>query len=217
MLNKTSFTYKTSGRNSSKVVSVLAVMLAVGSVAVDRLCGEQQACRWLPIAGFEDPSMASHTGVYVNSVYRYKVSIPAGLIGHSSPPPAPNHGFGILLGQRGDGYIWVDGSWNSLEYESSEKAAHEGMEFLEDRGTAISRSKMNPWKLGGFQATRLTVWYRCPDSPDVFVTEQLFALNQDKSMIWVVGLDTKQSRYEKDFRVFESILKSWEYNPLPPK
>ena len=192
-------------------------MLAIGSVAVDQLCGEQKACRWLPIAGFDDPSMASYASTYVNYDYEFKVSIPTGLIGHSSPPPAPNHGFGILLGQRGEGYVWVDGSANSLEYKSSEMAARNKIELLKDRGAIISESRMNRSRLGGFTATRLTVWYHCPDFEEMFVNEQVLALSPDKSPIWVVGLDTKQSRYEKDRRVFESILKSWEYNPLPQK
>lgn len=101
MSNNISWTYKKSGRNTSNVISVLAVMLAIGSVAVDQLCGEQKACRWLPIAGFDDPSMASYASTYVNYDYEFKVSIPTGLIGHSSPPPAPNHGFGILLAREG--------------------------------------------------------------------------------------------------------------------
>lgn len=96
-------------------------------------------------------------------------------------------------------------------------AARNKIELLKDRGAIISESRMNRSRLGGFTATRLTVWYHCPDFEEMFVNEQVLALSPDKSPIWVVGLDTKQSRYEKDRRVFESILKSWEYNPLPQK
>jgi len=216
MSNRACRNSKLSKGNAGMTISMLAAMLVVGW-SVDHLCADQKICRWVPIAGFDDPSMASYTDTYFNSDYEFKVSIPNGLIGHSSPPPAPNHGFGILLGKRGDGYVEVDGSANSLEYESSEIAVRNNVGFLKDRGAIISKSRMNRSRLGGFTATRLTVWYHCPGSDEMFVKEQVVALSPDKSPIWVVGLDTKQSRYEKDRRVFESILKSWEHNPLPQK
>jgi hypothetical protein len=123
------------------------------------------------------------------------------------------HGFGILLGPKGEGYIWVDGSWNSLDYESSQEMGRDIDAYLQKRGAIVSSAEVRPWILAGIHATRVTLQYRCPDSQEVFVNETVVALSPDKSKAWQVRLDTKQSRYEEDLRIYEAVLKSWRYRP----
>ncbi len=210
MSNRACRADKRSRANVPFAITLLRVVLAAG-LSSDQICGDQQTCRAMPAPGFDAPSMASHRGEYVNSVYEFAVSIPNGLIGQSSPPPAPSHGFGILLGPKGGGYLWVDGSWNSLEYQSSEMAARDISVYMKERGATVSQSKVNSWKLGKFPATRVTVWYRCPDSREVFINEEVVAVSLDKSTIWKVGLDTRVERYDRDVKIFEAVLKSWRY------
>jgi len=41
-----------------------------------------------------------------------------GLVGYTSAAPAPYHGFGIVLSWEPRSYLYVDGSYNSLELKS---------------------------------------------------------------------------------------------------
>jgi hypothetical protein len=181
--------------------------------SADRTRWDQRTCRPFPVSGFDDPSMASHRGEYINSLYEYSVSIPAELVGHSSPPPAPSHGFGILLGLQKDGYLWIDGSWNSFGYESSQAVGRDNSVYLKERGAVISSTKTRSWMLAGIPASRSTLQYRCPGSQEVIINDVVAALSPDKSKVWQICLDTKQSRYERDLAIYEAVLRSWRYRP----
>ncbi len=209
-------TSKVSARRKRKTFAspclCLAMLLAAGLLQ-NCMCIAQHTCRGVPPPGFDVPSMASFRGEYTNSVYEYSVTIPAGLTGYSSPPPSPAHGFGVSLGAKKEGYLWVDGSWNSLEFESSEMAAQAVGDYLKKRGAIISESKVGPWKLGEFLASRVIVRYSCPGSGGLFVRDEVVALSTSKSKIWELGIDTPLVSYEQDCRILEAILKSWRRCP----
>ena len=189
-------------------MELLMILLTIG-FSLSLYCRAQGTCRRIPAHGFDAPTMAAFRGQYTNSIYEYAVTIPKGLVGHSSPPPAPMHGFGILLGPHKEGYLWVDGSWNALDYISSETAARDIRNYIEKRGAIVSSSKDTPWILDGIPATRITIQYKCPNGEGIIVSDAVIALSSNRAKIWLACLDTPLSRYEEDKKILEEILKSW--------
>lgn len=172
------------------------------------------ACGDFPQPGFDDSDMAHFTGQTYNPNYGYSVIIPKGLVGHNSPPPAPYHGFGIILSWEPRAYLYVDGSYNSLDLESLDKVKAQNLEWLKQESKKIISVKHSVSKLGPLQAKRYVALHICPKASGEFIDDYTFAFSKGKDIIYTVALLTTADRYKKDQRVLEAILKTWKLEPI---
>jgi hypothetical protein len=172
------------------------------------------ACGDFPHPGFDDPEMARFTGLTYNPNYGFSVVIPKGLVGHNAAPPAPYHGFGIVLSWEPRSYLYVDGSYNSLDLESLEKVATQNLEWLKEESKKIISVKHSKAKLGSLQAKRYIAIHTCPKASDNFIDDYTFAFSKGKGIIYTVALLTTADRYKKDKRILEEILKTWKLQPI---
>lgn len=164
-------------------------------------------------------------GRYRNDVYGYSVRIPAGMRGAGSTPPAPQHGFGIDLddprstawkGARDlpKSYLYVDGSYNSLEWARVEDAADARLGYLRGDGREVHVRGRTRTSLGGLPALRVVAHYG--GRGERMVYDAVFAFRMDEggaSAVYTLALSTPLSKYERDRPVLEEMRAAWHLQP----
>lgn len=152
---------------------------------------------------------------YVNCTYRFRIDLPAGLVGHADDPPAPNHGFGIDLGDpratRGarrtaklDRYLYVDATYNTLEEPSADAVVqHRAREFR--RLHPEARISTRAVTIGGLEA----VSYR--GTSEGRVDEAVVALRE--GIVFTVAMTTTSLKHEADGRLFGEVLRGADFTP----
>jgi hypothetical protein len=178
-------------------------------------------------AGEEEGSPVFDKGVYENYVYGYSVRIPAGVVGLGSPPPAPQHGFGIDLDHprstgwaRGDefprSYLYVDGSYNSMEYGRLEDAINSHQNFLREKWRGVRVMSRAETRLGGLPASRVLTRYVADGVEMVSDEVVAFRVETDgeASVVYTVSMSTPLSKYERDRPLFEELLSGWCLQPV---
>lgn len=162
-------------------------------------------------------------GRYENYVYGYSVEIPAGMVGLGAPPPAPQHGFGIDLDHPRStawihspefpkSYVYVDGSYNSLEWERLlDDAVNSNLNFLREKGRNVRMRVQEETRLGALPAVRAVTDYE-QDGVEM-VSDQVVAFGEGASIVYTLGLSTPRSRYGRDKPVLEALMKGWCLQP----
>ena len=173
----------------------------------------------------EEEEGAVFEGLYENHVYGYSVEVPRDMVGLGAPPPAPQHGFGIDLGNprstawvRGTefpkSYIYVDGSYNSLEWQRLEDAVNSHISFLREKGRGVSVQVREQTRLGSLPALRVMAFYE--QDGVRMVSDEVVAFDDEarSSIVYTISLSTPRSKYERDRPVLEALMKSWCLQPV---
>ena len=170
---------------------------------------------------------AVYEGTYTNYGYGYSVEIPADMVGAGSPPPTPQHGFGIDLDRprstawtRGlefpKSYIYVDGSYNSLDWGRLDDAVNSNLDFLREKGRNVRVQMREQTRLGGLPALRVVALYE-QDGAEM-VSDEVVAFRKEAdgeaTAVYTLSLSTPQFKYERDRPVLEALLKSWCLQPV---
>jgi len=188
--------------------SLFYLLIEISIISVAYACGD------FPVSGFDDPDMRHFTGAYYNPNYGYSVIIPKGLTGHDAAPPAPHHGFGIVLSWEPRAYVYVDGSYNSSELESIEDVETQHLTWLKEESGKIDSVDHIVTNLGSLEARRFIALHTCPQVGGNFIDDYIFAFSKNKDIIYTVALLTTEARYKKDKRVLEQLIKTWELKPI---
>lgn len=164
-------------------------------------------CGRFPWAGFGSPDMPKHTGSYSNSIYGYFVRIPGGLAGYSAAPPAPEHGFGVVLSWEPRAYISFDGSYNAAFAESLREIEETHLKWVREKAERVLSVERRQVRLGPLRARRYIARHTCRNATGRFVEDTTMALH--KGVIYSATLLTTEERYAKDRAVLEQMLRSW--------
>ena len=184
----------------ARVVSLaLAVPLAV----------QAASCGRFPSPGFDDADQFRVDGRYANSQYGYAVSLPAGLVGHDAPAPAPNHGFGIVLSWTPRAYLYVNGNYEVADDDTLAKHEASHREFTRQDAHRVLSTKSAKAQLGPLPALRLIARYECKGLRGLYITDEVVALSDDLSVVYTVALLTTVKRYRQDKAVFEEMVHSF--------
>ena len=166
-------------------------------------------------------------GRYENYAYGYSVEIPAGMAGVGSTPPAPQHGFGIDLDRplsiawmRGTefpkSYLYVDGSYNSLEWERLDDAVNANLNVLREDGRDVRVRFRHGTTLGVLPAVRVVAHYE-QDGVEM-VNDEIVAFRTETggqvSVVYTLALSTPLSKYERDRPVLDAVRLSWCLQPI---
>jgi hypothetical protein len=163
---------------------------------------------------------------YRNYVYGFSVSIPAGMVGSGSTPPAPDHGFGIDLdnphstawngaAEFPKSYLYVDGSYNSVEWERLGDVAETHLRYLRENRRNVSVWRRKTTRLGGLSATRIVARYE--EGGVEMVSDEVIAFQGDvgeATAVYTLSLSTPLSKYERDRPVLEEMQKGWCLQPI---
>jgi hypothetical protein len=175
----------------------------------------------------EEKSAVFDKGEYENYAYGYSVRIPAGMVGLGPPPPAPQHGFGIDLDHprstgwvRGsefpESYVYVDGSYNSMEYGGLDAAVNSHLSFLREKGRDGRVQSREKTRLGGLPAARVVARY--VEGGVEMVSDEVVAFRVEDdgelSVFYTLGLSTPGSKYERDRPVLEELMRGWRLQPV---
>lgn len=164
------------------------------------------------------PDDGARRGYYYNCGFGYAFGIPKGLIGRGSPDGSPQHGVGISLPGRPESYVWVDGSFSGIDWQTLEDAAKSYQEALGRREKGVTRVESQVTRLGRLPAIRLTFSYPGQGAEHRFIEEVILALRKSKEeaeIIYTIGLKTPQADYDEGRRLRERVLRSFQLKPLP--
>ncbi len=185
----------------------LALVLLIGILPISAMGSGE--CGQFPDPSFEGPQNAAFKDRYENLIYMYAVTIPKGLTGYSSPPPSPQHGFGIVLSWEPRSYLFVDSSANSLDYKHEKEALENHLRYLKGEAGSIVSRKISRSLLGKAGALRQEIHYKCPGSSEERVQIMVISLRTGGSLVDMVELDTTATMMQRDLGVFDRIVKSW--------
>jgi hypothetical protein len=192
-----------------KLVSLLTI--AVVLLHSGALVGTKPSCGDFPATGFDAPDMARFVGEYTNPNYGFSVHIPDGLVGHSSPAPNPQHGFGVILSWEPRAYIFFDGSY-TIETDASatpsvDQVQAQALGWLREESGRIISVRQTQTRLGSLPARRQVVRRSCENHSDVFVVDEVIALRG--GITFTAALLSVKQRYSDDRRIFERFLRTW--------
>lgn len=189
----------------------LLIALAVGLSSASP--GEGNAWQPLKRHWTETASETLWTVRYNNCDYGYYVSLPAGVVGHDTLPPSPNHGFLIALPDVGtmndvlgrkERLIWVDASYNASD-------AHSLSDLVAERDGRPTKSTQTQMKMAGLSAVRVRSEHGAGTSNVVEVTT--VALRGD--IIYTVGMRTNGTDAVADEAEYDRVLHGFKLLPLP--
>ena len=164
-------------------------------------------CGNFPAVDFRGSSNPAFTSTYLNYPYGYRVRIPRGLAAYGTPAPAPNHGAGIILSWDPRSYLFVDATYNVLDFASLDAAADQAESFVREDSLKVLSVVRGRSSLGRSQALRITIRHTC-GSGEVFVTDEYILLT--RGIVYTVTLTAPESRYRSDRAVLEAIARSFE-------
>jgi hypothetical protein len=177
----------------------------------------------------ENLSYIAVQGLYSNHDYAYAVSIPQSFIGCRDQAPSPNHGFGIDLTDKScqwmkqarsgvypKSYLYVDASYNGLEWEAPADAVQARVSYLKGKGiTNILLESKKTTNLSNLSAASFIMRY---NSSGESMTEEMviaFRKEKDADIVYTLDLATPSERYSEDREVLTEIQKTWNLQPLP--
>ena len=163
----------------------------------------------------EEEGWTFEQGIYSNYEYAYSVRIPDGLVGYRSPAPMPNHGFGIDLSKEDEAAVWLDGSYNALEWSSLAEATRAQLDFLKDDKdiSDVRIVKRTSTRLSGLPAVHVVIDYRKAGIPRV--EETIFVLRNSRDIVYTLELRTTPARFSEDRKVLEQLQQTFRREPLP--
>jgi hypothetical protein len=157
-------------------------------------------------------------GFYYNCGFGYAFYIPRGFVGEGNPDGTPQHGVRISLSERPESYVWVDGSYNALDWRTLDDAARFYREALNERGENVSLVGRQVMSLGRLRALRLMFSYRERGAGDTVIEEVVLARRKSKGdaeMVYTLGLKTQRTNYERSREMLQRVLRTWQLKPLP--
>jgi hypothetical protein len=155
-------------------------------------------------------------GRYINHEYGYSVLIPNELVGFAASPPAPQHGFGIILSHQPKAEIWVDGTYNAALWTSLDAAATSHLNRLGSKGK-IEVLKKASIRLQGLKTISMTIRSIDRESGIPVREEFLTAIREHKGevgIVYEISLTTAESRYRNDMTVYKKLIAGWRFRPL---
>lgn len=158
-------------------------------------------------------------GVYSNFDYGFAVKLPENLTGFRPDAPAPNHGFGLDLSKRPKSYVWVDASYNSLDWDGLNDAMNFHIGALKDeknKGVVLLKKEQVP--LSTLKAVRFTIKYKAVTTNEDRIDELIVAfrnLRKSDPIVYTIGLTTSADHYERDRNVISQLQQNWVLKKLP--
>jgi len=156
---------------------------------------------------------------YSNFDYGFAVKLPNDLVGFRPSSPAPNHGFGIDLSKQPVSYVWVDASYNSLDWESFDDAMNFQINTLKsEKNRGVVLLKKESAQLSTLKAIRFALKYKAAKTNEERIDELIVAfrnIRKNDPIVYTIGITTSADRYEKDRNILLQLQQNWVLKKLP--
>lgn len=192
---------------------------AINGLTSERLAGLALAWAmllWSPDAlraQSQHPEGNCRKDSYSDENYLFSIALPNGLSCCQNLPPSPVHGCRIALPGGKAGELWVDGSYNTLAYNSPDEASFAAVGDYFVTGTTIKILRHEPTKLGGFAAVRLTLQIRKPGEAAGRIEDLVISIaprgEGPDDVVYTVGFHGSEAEYVKHEKTFLQIVSSW--------
>ncbi len=176
-------------------------------LATSGLARAADTCGHFPTQGFDAPDMAHFEKHYANVQYLYSVDLPPGLVAYGAA--GPDHGVGIVLSWEPRAYLNVDGTYDAIEWRTPRAAAKQMLAWKREESTVVLSHSSQPARLGPLRAVRLVVRHRCAKLPDVYVDDDVVAIDAKQGIVYQISLTTTEPRYAQDKALMDAMLASW--------
>ena len=157
--------------------TALALLLAIAGLA-----HAADTCGHFPTPGFDAPDLPHFEKHYANAQYLFSVDLPPGLVAHGAA--GPDHGVGIVLSWEPRAYLNVDGTYDAIEWKTPRAAARQLLAWKREESTAVLSQRQSPVRLGPLRAVRLVVRHRCAKLPDVYVDDDVVAIDARQGIVY---------------------------------
>lgn len=158
-------------------------------------------------------------GAYSSFDYGFTVKLPENVVGIRPDAPAPNHGFGVDLSKQPKSYIWVDASYNSLDWQSFDEAMNFHINALKgEKNKGVVLLKKEPTHLSTLKAMRFAIKYKAAKTNEERIDEMILAfrnIHKSDPIVYTIGLTASADRYEKDRNVISQLQQNWALKKLP--
>lgn len=130
-------------------------------------------------------------------------------------PNAPQHGIQVILSWEPRSVIYVDGSANSLEDNSTGKPLDSfgycifGLNTIREYAKKIYSFEMRRSKLGVHDAYQYIVRYACPATSQERIEESVVAIPKERGIVYRVTLETTPEKFNHDHKVFFKVVSKW--------
>lgn len=150
-------------------------------------------------------------GLFSSETYLYSIALPEGVVCCHDPAPNPVHGCAVSLPGAHGARLWVDGSYNTLDYSTPDDALNAivGRELV--AGTTLTVVRHERVRLGALDAVRLTLRFTGRGGAEARVEDLVVAIASHgggrDEVVYTVGFQGPASAsYET---LFFQIVSSW--------
>jgi hypothetical protein len=167
-------------------------------------------CGATPAPGFDQPPNTGHSGRYVNKIYGYSLTIPAGLTAFTRAG-GPERGFTIELSAAPRATLSVDASYDAF-YDITAAGVHR-----RDRNTislhdAVISDETADATLAKNSGGRYLLRVQCRGQATLALHEEIIVLRNRE--IYRLDLQSTPERYPRDRQYLNAMLKSWRWEAL---
>jgi hypothetical protein len=189
---------------------LFSVAAAVLMFSLASIGGQSQGtkCGQFPEAGFDSPETSSYVARYSNPNYLFAVTIPQGFVGHSSPPPNPQHGFGVVLSGEPRAYFWFNSGSNGGDWQNEREVLADYLKWLRADAEQIIGVQQRVTRLGPQPARELIARYLCSGSTLERVEVNIVSIRRS-ALLDESGLLTTAGRFQTDYRMFLATVATW--------
>lgn len=157
----------------------------------------------------------SYKGIYDNPAWGYSIEMPKGYTGGLyQDPAAPQHGIQVILSWEPRSYIYFSGEANFLE-DKNDKPLDAfghcifGLDTVRDYAKEVKSFEMRKSRLGPYDGYQYIVHYTCPNNSQERVLERILVIHPASGIVYDVTLETTNSRFKNDHKVFMKFVSSW--------
>jgi hypothetical protein len=152
-------------------------------------------------------------GSFSSESYLYSIALPEGLSCCHDPAPNPVHGCLMTLPGKRESRLWVDGSYNALDFNSAEDALRSLVGGELAAGTTLTVLRHAPAKLGGLEAVRMTLRIQKQGGGEATIEDRVVALairEGREDLLYTVGFTGPEAEYSQYEKTFSRIVASWK-------
>jgi hypothetical protein len=161
------------------------------------------------VAGLSLAPNPAHAGRYANPLYRYAVTVPAGLTGYTGVAAAPR-GFTVPLGGAVAADLRVDAAYDAL-YDVTAAGVHTRDTMNVRLFDRLVSDHAEPASLDGAPGGRYRMQVMCPGSTQIHVFDDVIVMRNRE--IYRLELQTTPQRAPQDELLLEQMLASWRWLP----
>jgi hypothetical protein len=148
-------------------------------------------------------------GRYVNEKYGFSVTIPNGLVGKGSVPPAPNHGFEIDFSAEPHDSIGV---FSEYDVDNQEPTRHSASSSSRGKRVTVGRAT-----LGGLPAQLTVTTITGSSKPGTALVKKLLSAHRQSAgekIDYTVILTTREALLPERETIFREMVESFKLLPV---